>query len=122
MRLNIERSPRAIECLDVDIKHANGEHMSALTLNVSVGGFAIQCSMEERNQLTPQGDFVDDVLPVDVSLQLQSQQGKKERIHGRCQVIYSRRIAQDKCQIGMSFIELPDEGQDKLLSFMQNVL
>ena len=121
MSLMIERSPRLIEHLDVDIKNIKDEHLYALTSNVSIGGFAIQCSMDERSQLTPQGDFVDDVMPVDVNLQLQNQHGEKEPIHARCRVIYSRRIAQDKCQIGMSFIELFDQGQDKLSKFIQNI-
>ena len=124
MSLIRERSPRVVEHLDVDIKNIKDEHISALTLNVSLDGFAIQCSIRERNRLTPQGDFVDDggrPIEVYVNLQWQNQHGEKQPIHGRCRVIYSRRIAQDKCQIGMSFIELFDEGQDKLSKFIQNI-
>ena len=121
MSLKIERSPRLIEHLNVDIKNIKDGHLNALTSNVSIGGFAIQCSMKERIQLTPQGDLVDDVMPVDVNLQLQNQHGEKDPIHARCRVIYSRRIAQDKCQIGMSFIEFQDEGHVKLAKFIQNI-
>ncbi len=120
MSLKIERSPRAITCLDVNIEQINGEQISALTSNVSSGGFAIQCNMEERDKITPNGDYVDDVEPVDVTLQLQDQYGHKEGVHARCRIVYSRRIAQDKCQIGMSYIELFDDGQDKLLQLIKN--
>ena len=120
MSLKIERSPRVIEHLDVEIKNFEDKPICVPTLNVSIGGFAIQCSMEERIQLTPQGDLVDDVMPVDVKLQLYNQKGQKERIHARCRVVYSRRIAQDKCQVGMNFIELLSEDQSKLLKYIQN--
>ncbi len=122
MILNTERSPRAITSLDVDIKPLNGELVTALTSNVSIGGFAIQCSMDERNKITPQGDFVDDVKPVDVTLQLHDEDGHKEGVHARCRVIYSRRIAQDKCQIGMNYIELFDDGQSKLMTLIREIL
>ena len=122
MKLNIERSPRAITSLDVAIKSFNGGQVSALTSNVSIGGFAIQCSMDERNKITPQGDFVDDVMPVDVTLNLQNQHGHEEGVHARCRVVYSRRIAQDKCQIGMNYIELYDDGQSQLTKLMKEIL
>ncbi len=99
MSLVKERGPRAIERLDVEIKNFEDKHLYVPTLNVSMGGFAIQCTMEEREQLTPLGDFVDDVSPVDVILQLYNQSGQKDCIHAKCRVVYSRRIAQDKCQM-----------------------
>ena len=125
MSLNRERSPRLVEHLDVDIRNVKDEHIYALTLNVSIDGFAIQCSMRDRNKLTPQGDFVDvggKPVEVDVNLQWQNQAGEKECIDARCRVVYSRRIAQDKCQIGLNFIELFGDGRGKLLMFIQNVL
>lgn len=120
MNLKIERSPRVMEHLDVEIKNFEDTSLCVPTLNISIGGFAIQCSMEERVQLTPQGDLVDDVMPVDVNLQLYNQQGQKERIHAKCRVVYSRRIAQDKCQIGMNFIGLIGEDHGKLLKYIEN--
>ena len=125
MSLKRERSPRLVEHLDVGIRNVRDEHVYTQTLNVSIDGFAIQCSMRERNKLTPQGDFVDDggkPVEVDVNLQWQDLQGQKESVDARCRVVYSRRIAQDKCQIGMNFIELRGDGHSKLLMFIQNVL
>lgn len=122
MSLNRERSPRAVGHLDVDIKNIENKHLYVPTLNVSIGGFAIQCSMEERNQLTPQGDVIDEVSPVEVVLHLNDQHGQKESIHARCRIVYSRRIAQNKCQIGMNYIELLGGGEDKLMMFIQNLL
>jgi len=125
MSLKRERSPRLVEHLDVDIRNVKDEHVYTQTLNVSIDGFAIQCRMRERNKLTPQGDFVDDggkPVEVDVNLQWQDLQGKNECVYARCRVVYSRRIAQDKCQIGMNFTELRGDGHSKLLMFIQNVL
>lgn len=125
MSLKRERSPRLVEHLDVGIRNDRDEYVYTQTLNVSIDGFAIQCSMRERNKLTPQGDFVDDggkPVEVDVNLQWQDLRGQKECVDARCRVVYSRRIAQDKCQIGMNFIELQGDGQSKLLMFIQNVL
>ena len=122
MSLVKERSPRAIEHLDVDIQIFADKHLFVPTLNVSIGGFAIQCNMEERNQLTPLGDIIDDIDPVDVNLQLYNQLGEKEFIHTKCRIVYSRRIAQDKYQVGMSYIELSGDAETKLLMFIQNLL
>ena len=123
MNIIRKRSLRLAEHLDVDIKNINGKHIHAQTLNISLGGFAIQCDTEVRNQLTPQGDIVKEGRPVevevDVNLQLHNQTGDKNIIHARCRVIYSRRIAQDKCQIGMCFIELLGDGQSRLSIFIQ---
>ena len=121
MSLNKERSLRVVRHLDVEIKSMQDEHINTLTVNDSVGGFAIQCNREERYQLTPQGDFVDDLKLVDVILHLQNQQRQKEPVQAQCRIIYSRRISQELYQIGMSFIKLPEGGQDKLLGFIQSL-
>lgn len=120
MSLQKERSPRATKKFNVTITNIKDQSVSTLTSNVSVGGFAIQCNTAERYQLTPDGDIVDDAQPVHVNLQLEIQYAQKELIKTQCRIIYSRRIAQNKYQIGMSFITLASDDRDKLLTLMQN--
>lgn len=123
MGLYIERSPRVNVRLGIDISNKD-KLIRAYTLNVSIGGFAVHCSTEERNRITPQGDFVGDggrPVEVDVNLQLPNQHGKKECIHARCRVVYSRRIAQEKCQLGLSYINLLGDGEDKLMMFIKRI-
>lgn len=119
-----ERSPRVAKKIDVDIKNTKDEHLKTQTVNISVGGFAIQCNIEERNKLTPEGDFVVHGKPieVDVNMQLPIRKGKTELMKAKCRVIYSRRIAENKCQLGMCFTELFDDGQDKLHSLVNKAL
>ena len=95
-----------------------------MTENISIGGVAFQCSVEERNKLTPQGVFVDEGKPVevDVKLQLDNAHAQKKGIHSRCRVVYTRRVAQDKCQIGLCFINFFDDGYDEFLTFIENAL
>lgn len=120
----IARSPRVVRYLVVDIKNNKGVDISALTENISIGGLAFQCHIDERNQITPQGDFIDDGKPleVDVRLQLHNLHGHTEIIHARCRVVYSRRVAQDKCQVGLSFIKMFDDGYDKFSAFIESAL
>ena len=124
MSINRLRSPRVTECLAVDIINIKGEHLQAMTLDISCDGFGIRCSIADRNQITPQGDFVKGGKPVEVNanVKLPSQHGHSDCINTRCRVVYSRRIAQGICQIGMTFKEMEDDGQDKLVKFIQNVV
>ncbi|NOQ65387.1 MAG: hypothetical protein GQ582_12825 [Methyloprofundus sp.] len=125
MIIKQERSPRVAKALNIDIKNIKNEYLHTQTVNVSIGGFAIQCSMQERNQLTPEGDFVVQGKPVevDVNIQLPSpKKGKVEAMKAKCRIIYSRRISQDKCQLGLCFIELFGDGQDKLYTLVNKAL
>lgn len=121
MSLNRRRTPRLVKGLAVDIINMKGEKFSLLTLNISCYGFGIQCSTIERNQLTPQGDFVDMGKPVefDVTLKLPGERGQTESISGRCRVLYSRRVANNICEMGMRYIDIEGNDEDKLVGFIQ---
>lgn len=124
MKVLRNRSPRIKVQMEVKIKDFQDGHVIALTNDVSIGGFAIECSMVERDQLTPQGDIVYAGKPVEVEVNLQviNQQGGEVLISGCCRVVYSRRVAQNKCMIGFCFLRVHSDGQDKLGEFVQNVL
>ncbi len=125
MKINRRRSPRVIGGLAVDITNHNGESFSAKTLNVSYNGFGMQCSTIDRNLITPQGDFVEAGRPVefDVSLMLpEGEHGRGGMIVAKCRVLYSRRLANDRCEIGMRYIEIEDDGEEKLVRYIQNAI
>jgi len=123
MSLNRRRSPRVAKGLAVNISNVNGEKFNALTLNVSRNGFGLQCSTMDRNELTPQGDFVDMGKPVefDVSLQLPDVKAPLDHITAKCRVLYSRRLANSICEIGMRFMTIDGDGEERLVRFLKQV-
>jgi c-di-GMP-binding flagellar brake protein YcgR len=122
MKINRRRSPRVISGLIVDITNHNGESVNAKTLDISCGGFGIQCSTIERNLITPQGDFVAAGRPAefDVSIMLpDGEHGLGGMIVAKCRVVYSRRLANDRCEIGMRYIDIEGDGEERLVRYIQ---
>ena len=95
--------------------------ISAKTLNISVEGVALKCSTVEREQITPKGDFVCSGRPleVDVIINFPEKNNKKYEFKARCRVVYSRRLTQDECQLGMHFIDIDSVGRDHLINFVE---
>jgi len=117
MYVNKRRSLRvAIQLPVVLIAEAN-IHFKANTLNLSSGGLAILCSTENRNQITPSGDFVKQGRPVNVSLCLPC---IDETTQVNAVVVYSRRLSQDRCQLGLRFIDVPELMQERILKVVND--
>jgi len=95
--------------------------VSAKTLNISAEGVALKCSTVEREQITPKGDFVCSGRPleVDVVIDFPEKNNKKYEFKARCRVVYSRRLTQDECQLGMYFIDIDNAGRERLINFVE---
>jgi len=93
----------------------------AKTLNISAEGVALKCSTLEREQITPKGDFVCSGRPleVDVVIDFPEKNNKKYEFKARCRVVYSRRLTQDKCQLGLYFIDIDKVDRERLINFME---
>ncbi len=105
MPLNKRCSSRVTIKLPVTLTAEDNIHFEAHTINLSNDGLAIVCRTVERNQITPSGDFVKQGRPVKVKLIL-CLPYLEEAVQVNAVIIYSRRLSQERCQLGLRFIEV----------------
>ncbi len=122
MNSNKRTCIRVAECLLVEIENDLGEQIHGVTLDISNQGIGLRCSTGDRNRITPQGDFVKQGRPVEVQVHLKfpDTQGRSELISVRCGIVYSRKLAQDQCQIGLGFLGMDADAEVYLTQFIQN--
>ncbi|MDC9727801.1 MAG: PilZ domain-containing protein [Methyloprofundus sp.] len=110
----------AVPLLAVSIQ-SNEYDISGQALDISLGGIAIKCSTFDRDQVTPKGDYVREGKPLEVSLVLNLPENKKSNyaLKAKCRVVYSRRLTQDECQLGMYFLEIDAVGKEHLMKFVE---
>ena len=115
-------SPRIAAHLPVIVANEDGVKLNVITLDTSSDGIRIQCSTAERNLMTPGGCFIRNGRPVEllVWLDLPATNGKQAKIAARCHIIFSRRVAKDVCQIGMRYLDIENDGYEKLLHFIEH--
>jgi c-di-GMP-binding flagellar brake protein YcgR len=113
---------RVTECLSVEIENDLSERIHGVTLDISNQGIGLYCSTDDRDRITPQGIFVRQGRPVEVQVYLRFSDalGCDELINVRCGVVYSRKLAQDQCQIGLGFLDLDADAEVRLTQFIQN--
>lgn len=110
----------AVPLLAVSIQ-SNEYDISGQALDISLGGIAIKCSTFDRDQVTLKGDYVREGKPLEVSLVLNLPENKKSNyaLKAKCRVVYSRRLTQDECQLGMYFLEIDAVGKEHLMKFVE---
>lgn len=113
VRLNKRCSSRVSIQLPVILTVGDGIHFKANTINLSSDGLAILCSTADRNQITPAGDFVKQGRPLIVSLELCLPCIDK-KVQVNAVVIYSRRLSQESCQLGLRFTEVSEFSQQQI--------
>jgi len=109
--------------LAVRIISDKGNEIRAETLDISKAGAAIVCHTVDRNELTPRGDFIEQGKPLELSLFVifPDKQACAGELKIHCRVVYSRRIAESECQLGLRFISMASEAQEYLDLFMQSM-
>jgi len=122
MNSNKRTCIRVAECLAIEIENDLGERVHGVTLDISNQGIGVRCSADDRNRITPKGDVVRQGRPVEVQvhLKLPDTAGCNELISVRCGIVYSRKLAQDQCQVGMYFFGMDANTEACLSQFIQN--
>ncbi|MBE0469180.1 MAG: PilZ domain-containing protein [Methyloprofundus sp.] len=112
---------RVAECLSVEIENDLGERIHGVTSDISNQGIGVCCSTDDRNRITPQGDFVKQGRPVEVQVYLKfpGTLELSELMSVRCGIVYSRKLAQDQCQVGMCFLSMDANTEVRLTQFIQ---
>lgn len=115
------RYPRVNADLPVVILNQDGDKVETRAKDMSVTGLAVECNIAERDLLTPGGSYVRDGKPVQLRLWL-NLPSVKEALEINCHVVYSRRLASDRCKIGMRFLRLEREVYGALVDFIRPLL
>jgi hypothetical protein len=112
--------PRISTQLSAVVTNAEGIHLKIVALDTTQYGFSFQCSTLQRNSLTPGGCLIHNgrLVEFDVFLELPFPD-EYLQIKARCHVAFSRRIANDKCEIGIRYEEFEGDGYTYLIKFME---
>lgn len=125
MTVKIEKriSPRVDVQLSAVISVSENLRLNVVVTNVSHNGVCVQCNTIARNLITPGGCFIRGLHPIElgVSLKVSEKEGDNRQVEALCQVIYSRRIAKDHCQIGLQFKEMDTESRALLQDIIDSV-
>jgi len=119
--------------MDVDLLayllDEQGREILLKTQNISEDGLSVECSTALRDRLTPHDDFIHEGKPLEIKLLLiiPSELGSKIREEGHplsvgCHIIYSRRISQSSCRLGLKFIKTTLQDSEHFALFMQKLL
>ena len=124
MKIEKRISPRVDVQLSAVISVSENLRLTVVVANMSHNGVCVQCNTIARNLITPGGCFIRGLHPLElgISLSVSEKDGDDRQMEALCQVIYSRRIAKDQCQIGLQFKEMDTESRDLLQEIIDSVL
>ncbi len=93
-------------------------------VEVSSQDVCIQCNTLQRNMITPEGCFVRNGKPLEllVWLNLPVDYETVEQVGVRCQVMFSRRISNNQCQIGLRYLQLDEAVYMRLVKYIESSL
>ncbi len=116
--------PRVATDLPASVANKEGISFNVRALDASCEGISIECNTIQRNLVTPGGSFISGGKPIElmISLDVPDDQGDIDKIQAMCHVAFSRRIANNRCKIGMRFIELGENGLSKLSRYIESSL
>lgn len=113
--------PRVVTEFPAVIANEEGVRLNVVARDASSEGLSVECNIIERDLMTPGGSFVRDGKPVElyVWLDLPDEKGGSAKIQARCHVAFSRRIARDRCKIGMRYLDLEKNAYERLVRFIE---
>jgi hypothetical protein len=112
--------PRISTPLSAVVTSEEGIHLKVIAMDASQSGFSFQCSTFQRNSLTPGGCFIPKGRPIELDVLVDLPfPDQCLQIKARCHVAFSRRIASDKCEIGMRYEDFDGDGYNDLIKFIE---
>ena len=117
--------PRVSTRLPVVVTNEEGVRLKVVAFDASGDGFSFQCSTLQRNMMTPGGCYISRngrPVELDAWLDLPLASDQSVPIRARCHVAFSRRIARDRCEIGMRYMDIEGDGYRNLIRFIETTL
>lgn len=114
--------PRVVGPFSAVVEDESGISLNVIAQDASSNGLCIQCNIRERNLVTPGGSFVRDGKPLEllVWLALPLLAGGVEQIAIHCHVAYSRRVSNNRCEIGMRYTQINTNAQKILMEYIES--
>jgi c-di-GMP-binding flagellar brake protein YcgR len=102
----------------------DGVRIKVVAVDVSSDGLGVECNTRQRNMITPGGSFVRNGKPVSVlvDLNLFDEDGQTSKIVARCHVVFSRRMSNDQCKIGLRYADVENNNHEWLVWFIKKRL
>lgn len=101
----------------------DGVRIKVVAVDVSSAGLGVECNIKQRNMITPGGSFVRDGKPVSVfvDLNLPDDGGddQSSKIVARCHVVFSRRMSNEQCKIGLRYADIENNSHQWLVRFIE---
>ena len=120
MAMKIKIFPRISTQFPAVLTNEEGIRLNVIALDNSQHGFSFQCNTSQRNSLTPGGCFIHKGRPVELEVLLDLPfPDQCLQIKARCHVTFSRRIANEKCEIGIQYEEFDVDGYKYLIKFIE---
>ena len=117
--------PRVSTRLPVVVTNEEGVRLKVVAIDASSDGFSFQCSTLQRNIMTPGGCYISRngrPVELDAWLDLPVASDQSLPVRARCHVAFSRRIARDRCEIGMRYMDIEGDGYRNLIRFIETTL
>lgn len=116
--------PRVSTRLPVVVTNEEGVRLKVIAIDASSDGFSFQCSTLQRDMMTPGGCYIRNGRPVELDawLDLPLTSDRSLPVKARCHVAFSRRIARDRCEIGMRYKDIEGDGYRNLIQFIETKL
>ncbi len=102
----------------------DGVRLKVLAVDVSSDGLGVECNTKQRNMITPGGSFVRGGKPISLSVDLNlfEVDGLSPSIVARCHVVFSRRMSNEQCKIGLRYVDIENNGHQELFHFIEKSL
>ncbi len=96
-----------------------GVRIKVITADISSDGLGIECNTKQRNLITPGGCFVHAGKPISLAIDLDlSDEDLSAKIAARCHVVFSRRMSNNHCKIGLRYSEIENNVHERLVQFI----
>lgn len=113
--------PRVYANIPGEITTADGRKIDVVVYDTSSSGLRIQCGVGERNLITPKGQCTDGGHRIEVTIELVLSSGTGQPVNkaiARCALAFSERLAMNKFQIGMSYLDIDEQSFQNLTEFI----
>ncbi|PKM10514.1 MAG: pilus assembly protein PilZ [Gammaproteobacteria bacterium HGW-Gammaproteobacteria-3] len=122
--MNKKIYPRVATRLPVVVTNEEGMRLKVVAIATSNDGFSFQCSTLQRNMVTPGGCYIRNGHPVELEVHLDLPVASDESlpVKARCHIAFSRRVASDRCEIGMRYKAIEGDGYKNLIRFIETRL
>lgn len=108
--------PRVSARLSATVFSTDAHAFKVSVQDLSLTGLSFRCKTSERNLLTPRGNTLKGGHPIELRIVFRLDDTGQDNFEVKtgCVVIYSRRLSQVRCQLGVSFVDLPDAARQRI--------